>query len=903
MDFERPEWLIILPLVLLASRHWSHLAVRGWVRLLTLCAVVLLLAQPSLTRLSSTMDLWVIFDRSGSDEHVVLSSLSEWRSIIEKARQNGDRVFYVDFSDLASVRNDPWNNSFEGRRSSSRIAATLRYVLARVDRKRQTRMLLFTDGYSTDDLTGIDKALAEAHVALDYRLVDVSAERDARVESFRVPQRIDPAEPFIVEAAVQGPDEPIPFSLMRDGAVVHEGTVAAGKGLRTIQLTDRLVQPGVHHYELRLGLKDDAITANNLKSAWSEVRGAPRILLVTAYGDDPLITILKSTGIDVAVVVPTSSLSPAMLTGTTAVIINNVSASKLGSDFLGALDFYVREEGRGLLLAGGKDSYGVGGYCKSAIDPLLPVSMELKADDFRQDLAMAIVLDRSGSMSLGVPGGATKMDLADEGAARAVELLGDNDMLTAFAVDSEAHEVFPLLNVGPSRASMNQSLRGVSSAGGGIYVYEGLNAAWEALKKSPSRKRHIILFSDANDSEQPGDYLTLLEEVLRENGTVSVIALGTESDGDANLLKDIAEKGNGHIFFTNDPMTLPTVFAQETTSIARQTFIEEALGVERRAGWYTIGQDLSSWPGEVDGYNVTYLRPDATPVLLGNDKDQSPLFAFWNRGRGRVAAITFPLVGPFSERVRGWASYRDFASSLMRWLQGPAELPGVSVKTRRDGEDIALELLFDKEHEKLLVESEPRVLVSKMLGLESTPTEVQWERLTPGHYRARFGIAEGELLRGVVQFGDRTLSFGPIESQQGNIEWSFVRERVEELRRAAARSGGEERVDLASVWNARGFTGSLSLRPYLLWMIFALVFLELLQVRLGWNLRIPMPSGFPALRLPRWQGQQRAVSPTIPRTADVTQAKPAEPEPPKESADEVAARERRRRFDQAKIHK
>ena len=39
--------------------------------------------------------------------------------------------------------------------------------------------------------------------------------------------------------------------------------------------------------------------------------------------------------------------------------------------------------------------------------------------------------------------------------------------------------------------------------------------------------RHIILFSDANDSEEPGDYVNLVDKMVKAGITVSVIGLGT----------------------------------------------------------------------------------------------------------------------------------------------------------------------------------------------------------------------------------------------------------------------------------------------------------------------------------------------------------------------------------------
>ena len=86
----------------------------------------------------------------------------------------------------------------------------------------------------------------------------------------------------------------------------------------------------------------------------------------------------------------------------------------------------------------GKYSFGSGGYFRSAVDELLPVSMELRQDHRKLAVAMAIVMDRSGSMSAGVPGTGTKMDLANTGATAAIELLGEQAKESAVAIHSGA---------------------------------------------------------------------------------------------------------------------------------------------------------------------------------------------------------------------------------------------------------------------------------------------------------------------------------------------------------------------------------------------------------------------------------------------------------------------------------
>ena len=202
---------------------------------------------------------------------------------------------------------------------------------------------------------------------------------------------------------------------------------------------------------------------------------------------------------------------------------------------------FVEDLGGGFLLTGGERSFGVGGYFKSPLDAILPVSMELRHEHRKNRVAIAIALDRSGSMAVPIGRGKTKMDLADLGTAECVRLLSAGDMVSVIAVDTVPHIIQPMGPVEDPEAICRKVLR-IESAGGGIYIYEALVAAGEQLTKAEDYStRHIILFADANDSEKPDDYKTLIKKFADGGITVSVIGLGTDHDSDSELLKDIAK--------------------------------------------------------------------------------------------------------------------------------------------------------------------------------------------------------------------------------------------------------------------------------------------------------------------------------------------------------------------------
>lgn len=324
-----------------------------------------------------------------------------------------------------------------------------------------------------------------------------------------------------------------------------------------MRLADRLSTPGCSAYEMTITPQNDPIPENNRAVSFLEVTGGNGVLLLSGYDRDPLAPFLEAQGFRVQQPPGLNRLDARHLSGVGLVIINNLSASSVPPDFLHALDYYVREQGGGLLMCGGRHSFGSGGYFSSPIDELLPVSMEMKKDKMKLMTAMSIVLDRSGSMSCSVPGGKTKMDLANAGTCQTISLLSDQDLISVHAVDSEPHPIVTLSSLGPNRKKMISSVSRIASMGGGIFIGAGLKAGWRELQRSVAGTRHLLLFADADDSEEPADYRETLKEMVKEGATVSVIALGTEKSADAGLLREIAELGRGRIFFCDRPGISP----------------------------------------------------------------------------------------------------------------------------------------------------------------------------------------------------------------------------------------------------------------------------------------------------------------------------------------------------------
>lgn len=893
MDFDFPESFLLLPLLALVGWFWPRLGLFRPLRLVILILAVAMLSGPNFVKQQNALELIVLLDRSDSTEDLIDKSLPEWTRLLEESKPGRkDKLRFVNYAaEVADAGID--GSSFTGSRKQTRTGLALSNLMAQVDEKMPTRVLLFTDGYSTEPLNEAAEQMKKRGVPLDYRLVREETIEDARVARLQFPERVQVGEPFLISVLVRSnKDEVVPLVIKRNGQTLVETDLVIKEGVGTAEFTDRLAQVGAFEYEAEIRPEVDAHLGNNRIKRWLEITGGPRLLLVTKYEDDPVALAMADMDFDVQVIKDTSQLKPGMLGGTKAVIFNNVPAHQIPNDFMKSLDFFVREQGGGFMMVGGKHSFGAGGYFQSDIDELLPVSMELKSEHRKLAVALAIVMDRSGSMGVEVGGGKTKMDLADSGAIAAVNLLGAMDQITVFAVDSEAKKIVPLSAIGGNQAKINHQISRISSGGGGIYVHTGLKAGWEELRKSKAGTRHLILFTDTQDTEEPGDYKKLIDEMTKEGATISVIGMGTKADCDAALCEDIAKLGKGRIFFSDRPMDIPQIFAQETVTIARSAFLEEKVSALASGRWSEISPKPMDWMSVLGGYNLSYARKDTTVSLVSKDEYVAPLVAHARRGLGRTAAVSFPLSGDYSEDVRNWKGYGDFVQTMGRFLMGEQLPPGLAIRHQLKGTRLELNLYYDPEVWGDRLNQDPPVVKLQDEAVRAI-YDIPWRRIAPGQFSLSRDLNEGSLVKGAIRVGDHALAFGPV-SVGSSVEWAFESERLEELRQVSHQTNGRKLLNLEDAWLRPPYLAAHSLSLPLGISLLIMIVLEALVTRTGWKMPEFFRSKHDKIKFPK---PLKARAPKV--------SKPIMPEVHREITEPVIEEdsERRSRFQKAKNKK
>jgi len=878
MTFTAPEYFLLVPALALLGWFWRGLRLQSPLRLILLVLAIVALTEPVIQHQQNSLDLYVLLDRSDSTEDLIDKGLPEWKRLLEASKpSHRDQLRFINYAtEVAEVGAD--GSSFTGSRKLTKTGLALQSIAAQVDEKRPSRVLLFTDGYATEPLQEAAAQMQARGIPLDFRLIREETANDLRITRIGFPERVQVGEPFLISITVKGlSNSTFPLILRRNGQTLTESSVTLVNGQATVEFTDRIARGGGFEYQAEIRPENDAHPGNNRANRWIEITGGPRIVLATRYQNDPIAKALTALDFTVETIEDPSKLKPGLLAGARAVILNNIPAHEVPAAFMKSLDFFVKEQGGGLMMVGGEHSFGSGGYFQSPIDALLPVSMELKSEHRKLAVALAVVMDRSGSMSVQVAGGMEKMDLANSGAANAIELMGPMDQITVFAVDSEPTKTIPLTRIENKKNELKTRVKKIQSSGGGIYVYAGLKAAWDELKKSPAGTRHVILFSDANDSEEPGDYINLIKEMTDNGATISVIGLGTDQDADSALLVDVAKLGNGRMFFSDQPMDIPKIFAQETVTIARSAFIKDPVGAQATGRWAEISPKSMDWFKQVDGYNLSYAREDATVSLVSMDEYLAPLVAHARRGLGRSAAVSFPLGGEFSETARTWPGYGDFLQTMGRFLMGEDTPPGIALRHRLDGTRLTLDLLYDSaEWSQKLSVMPPKVRLRDDAG--GVTQDLPWRRIAPGHFSLTRDLEEGSVVRGAVQVGENALPFGPL-SVGSSVEWSFEPERLNELRASSNQTSGRELLDISKAWLRPPFIAETSLRLPLGIALVLLTLAEALLTRTGWKLpQLALPQRAakePRIKVPKPKRSEKEIK--IPNPTPETEFIPPPP--------------------------
>jgi uncharacterized membrane protein len=842
MIFLNPVWLLLaIPAAALLWMLKASSRLINIIRVIIMLLVLLALAQLGLKLPSRKGTVVIVADRSSSMPADSAQREKEAIDIIQSEMSGQDKLAVVSFGQSSAVEQAPQTGKFAGFAAevgpdASNLQSAMRSALALIPQDSPGRILILSDGKWTgsNPVKAASNASAR-NIAVDHRLMERSTINDLAIWRIQSPDTVRPGQAYMIHTWIKCPvQQEVIYQLKSSDKIIAQGKKVMPAGLTRLTFRDRASASGgtlKYSFTVASDMKDP-MPENNIAKMLVGVDGAKPLLCVTNKPGSGLAQLLKQSGMDI------SPRTPNMcdwqledLANYSAVILEDISADKIGTAAMENIAAWINDSAGGLMMTGGKNSYGPGGYFKSPLEPVMPISMELRKEHRKLSLAIVVALDRSGSMMAPVGGGKTKMDLANLATAQVLDMLSPFDEFGVIAVDSSAHKIVSLDSV-EKNASYRNKILSIESMGGGIFVYEALSNAAAMLTKATPQTKHIILFADAADSEQPGGYVELLENCEKAGVTVSVIGLGKPTDVDAPLLEDIAQRGQGRCFFTDSPQELPRLFAQDTFVVARSSFLEEPTVVRSTPAMMTLLGKSYDITHNIGGYNLCYLRPNADIAAVSVDEYSAPIVAAWQYGIGRSLCYTPQANGSYTGQIADWQQLGDFYSSLARWIVGQRSKLGPDMLLTQQVQSglCRITLHLDPDRKGTFGSDMPVVttLIGKIGQIPKT-SQKQMQYDGADTLTADIEMTGTQTYLSTVQLGESSITLAPVcLPYSPEFAPAGIGDRSESLSKLSRLTNGLERVNLAEIW--QDLPRQPQIIPIAKWLIFTAIVLLLIEV-------------------------------------------------------------------------
>ncbi len=797
------RWLAIAALVVISLEFLWWLA-RSGVRALpnhrlaaALRAVVLLLlvlaiVNPGVSRSSDEVATVFVVDTSAS---VTAEGLSEAQAMVEQSvtgdRPSNSRYAIVGFDRSATIEvamSAPGQLTdatadFRGQTlgDASDIGQGLRMASSVLNTTGGRRVVLITDGRSLDSVaaTEIDR-LRQLGIVVDVMSPQAEWGVDFAVTALSGPVGAEPDTVVDLTARVVATTAGPATLVLRDGdEVVETKTVDLEAGENDVEFSVAVGAAGIQRYSVTVAQADDTNDRNNSAETAIEVLGRSSVLVVASTVDTaaPVAEGLEANGLDVETLSTVPSLDD--LWAYQSLVLVDVPAEDLSGTQVEAISGFVRDLGRGLVVIGGQNSYGLGDYQDTALEDLLPVESSVTDIQREASIAEVLLIDVSESMGAchcapsGEGGmefqeneGPNKTDISRAAAAKAIEALDANDEIGVLAFNARHDWILPLGAL-PSEQAITEGLSQLKPIGE-TRIGQALTAAAESLLESQKELKHIILFTDGFTPELPesqfmfgeeglteqdkamikadmermreemglGDLHLQAEELAEKGITISVVATG---EGAIPELEQIAEIGNGRFYPGRNLDEIPEIFVKEARLAAR-SMINEGEYVPAVVGVSPVTAGLSAAP-PLKGYVATTAKSKGQ-TLLAISEFRDPLLATWRIGLGRATAWTSDAGRQWGTDWAAWEGNPDFWVNVVRDTFPLSGSDGMRVRTQLVGDE--MEIVLETEEEP--------PTGTEVVGFVGRPggdrapgdSEIRLERSDDGTFRGRTdAVAEG----------------------------------------------------------------------------------------------------------------------------------------------------------------
>jgi len=781
IQFDQPVMLallaLLIPVTLVLSRRslsgigrGSRLAAVA-VRVLALSLIVAALARTSLRDEASAVSVTVINDVSRSIPSSVQPRID---SFVERAQEGSrrpdDRLGVITAARDPIIQAAPSRlvtgieRQFIGDTEATDLASAVNQAIASAPEDAAARIVLITDANETEgSLYRAAQQARAAGIPIDVLPVEFEYAEEIMVDSVQAPASARVGETLALRVVLTS-TVPVAGRLMvtRDGTPIDLDPAPdelgyyteLAEGRNVIRVPLRVDSPGPKRYDAvfepiaaidadgsaRASI-GDSVRENNSGSAITFVGDKGRVLIVA---DDPRETVRLESALQ-AGEIASETVTPSRLPGSLealasydAIVMLNQSAYDYPEPQQEMLRRYIHDTGGGLVMIGGPDSFGAGGWIGSPLADALPVQLDPPQKRQMPMGALAIVLDSSGSMSAGIAGTSmTQMEAANEAAIAALEALSSLDRISIVAFSGVPRVIVPLTQA-RYKGDIARRIRSIHS-GGGTNMYPGIEEAYNQIRDSPAGLKHIIVLSDGQTMGSPGTGANLVRRIAREGATLSTVAVGNSADH--RLLRTLAQSGKGRYYSVTSAgglAQLPQIFVKEAQTIRRALIWEGDPFSPVPTGVPTETLRGISGVPPISGYIVTAPREGLSLVTL-RGKEEDPIAAQWQYGLGKSVAFTSDATTRWADAWSGWAGYDPFWTQHIRWAMRPGGESTLRITTSSDGERTTLVVdAFTPSGERLDFAS----FRARAATPDGEGVEIELRQTGPGRYEGAFDSSD-----------------------------------------------------------------------------------------------------------------------------------------------------------------
>lgn len=789
IGFEKPHYLwlllLLLPLWLFSFRSLSGLGPYRRLfslgfRTLVFAALVLALAELQMLRISDKITVTYLLDQSESIPRLQRQLMLDYvrRSVQEhRNAEREDCAGVIVFGHDAVVEVPPFDDDIPFlnlesavglRTDATNLAAALQMAQATFPENTARRIVVVSDGNENmGNARTVARALADQGVGIDVVPVRLDRRGEVQVDKVVLPTDIRRGQPVEARVVVDN---------LADADGPGGGRVRGKlKLVRQVGKEEQLLNPDAQDVELRPGKnvfsfahridevapyrykaqfvpddpQDDLLPQNNQASAFTHVRGKGRVLFIEDAQNrgefDYLVQRLRANNIEITLQGSDELFtSPAELLGFDSVVLANVprstggdvaTVSSFSDEQIRMLVRNTEQFGCGLVMLGGANSFGAGGWGNTELEKAMPVDFQIKNQKVRAVGALAMVMHASEMAQ----GNHWQKVIARE----AITPLGPMDYCGVIHWGPGREEWLwggaqGLIRVGDQRKKMMARVDRMTP--GDMPAFDpGMRLALAGFNRLPDASvKHMIMISDG-DPTPPGP--GTLGAFRLAGIKISTVAVAAHGAAGHMTLQAIATATGGKYYVVTNPKALPRIFQIEARRVSRP-LVKDLNDVPPQVVYpHEMLQGISGPLPPLKGFVMTTVKSNPlVEVALISPEPPSPenatILAAWTYGLGRSVALTTDAGQRWANAWTGWESYDKFFSQMIRWSLRPLDEDAkFTVATDvKDGKVRVVVTALDKEDQFQNFLN----MASTVVDPELNDFELQIRQVAPGRYVGEF---------------------------------------------------------------------------------------------------------------------------------------------------------------------